>query len=176
LLTTLAKLLFQHGTSEHDRPATIMRAVNQDFRSIFGARSFMTAMCVALDPVTGRATVVGAGHPPLLVVRARDGTEAIGSSAPPLGLVDRSDFIETDVDLGPGDAFFLYTDGLYGVENQNAARLTPANLAEMLVPPAATAQALLTRVLEQATNGQSDKPLPDDLAAIAVTRRPIALE
>jgi sigma-B regulation protein RsbU (phosphoserine phosphatase) len=171
LLTTLAKLLFHHGASEHDRPATIMRAVNQDFRSIFGARSFMTAMCVALDPVTGRATVVGAGHPPLLVVRAHDGTEAIGSSAPPLGLVDRSDFIETDVDLAPGDAFFLYTDGLYGVENENAERVTPAKLAEMLVPPAATAQALLTRVLEHATNGQIDKPLPDDLAAIAVTRR-----
>jgi len=171
LLTTLAKLLFHHGAVEHSRPATIMRAVNSDFRSIFGARSFMTAMCVALDPVSGRATVVGAGHPPLLVVHALGGTEAIGSSAPPLGLVDRSDFIETEVALAPGDAFFLYTDGLYGVENRNAERLTPARLAEMLEPPAASAQALLTRVLEQATNGRGNEPLPDDLAAIAVTRR-----
>src|SRR5436309_3189544 len=68
LLTTLAKLLFQHGL-EHDTPVTLMEAVNDDFRSIFGARSFMTAMCVALDPTTGHAAVVGAGHPPLLVVR-----------------------------------------------------------------------------------------------------------
>src|SRR5205823_12493440 len=47
LLTTLAKLLFHHGSVEHDTPARIMEAVNNDFRSIFGARSFMTAMCVA---------------------------------------------------------------------------------------------------------------------------------
>src|SRR6476659_11193226 len=60
LLTTLAKLLFHHGTMENNDPAKIMETVNNDFRSIFGARSFMTAMCVALDSVTGRASVVGA--------------------------------------------------------------------------------------------------------------------
>src|SRR5213595_1516879 len=69
LLTTLAKLLFRHGSVEHRHPAEIMEAVNNDFRSIFGARSFMTAMCVALDLVTARASVVGAGHPPLLISR-----------------------------------------------------------------------------------------------------------
>ena len=38
-------------------PAEIMEAVNNDFRSIFGARSFMTAMCVALDPARRAARV-----------------------------------------------------------------------------------------------------------------------
>src|SRR5881275_2747959 len=55
LLTTLAKLLFYHGNEEHDMPASIMEAVNNDFRSIFGSRSFMTAMCVALDLESGEA-------------------------------------------------------------------------------------------------------------------------
>src|SRR5438876_1386461 len=49
LITTLTKLLFHHGTTERDTPAAIMQGVNSDFRSIFGARSFMTAMCVALE-------------------------------------------------------------------------------------------------------------------------------
>ncbi|MDP9005111.1 MAG: response regulator, partial [Verrucomicrobiota bacterium] len=89
LLTTLAKLLFHHGSVEHNDPVEIMEAVNTDFRSIFGARSFMTAMCVALDPTTGCASVVGAGHPPLLVARSGGSTESIASSAPPLGLLER---------------------------------------------------------------------------------------
>src|ERR1700751_622555 len=50
LLTTLAKLLFQYGSMDHDSPASLMEAVDDDFRSTFGARSFMTAMRVALDP------------------------------------------------------------------------------------------------------------------------------
>jgi serine phosphatase RsbU (regulator of sigma subunit) len=171
LLTTLAKLLFQHGSVEHTTPATIMRAVNNDFRSIFGARSFMTAMCVALDPASGRATVVGAGHPPLLVARRAGATEAFGSSAPPLGLVERSDFPETHVDLERGDAFLLYTDGLYGaIEQNDAPRLTPEKLAAMLEPAGLNAQALLSRVIAQATSGNTGKPLPDDVAAMVVKR------
>ena len=170
LLTTLAKLLFQHGSVEHPTPATIMRAVNNDFRSIFGARSFMTAMCVALDAETGLATVVGAGHPPLLVSRSAGETISIPSSAPPLGLVERTEFTETSVKLARGDAFFLFTDGLFGAERGQAPRLTPAKLAAMLQPAAPTAQALLTRVLEQATSGNGEETMPDDLAAIAVMR------
>jgi len=170
LLTTLAKLLFHHGSVEHNKPAAIMRAVNNDFRSIFGARSFMTAMCVALDPLTGRATVVGAGHPPLLVARRAGETESIRSSAPPLGLVERSEFAETDVDLERGDAFFLYTDGLYGPEKNDLQRLTPSKLAALLRPAGFTAEALVAHVMERAMNGNDDQPLPDDVAAIAVKR------
>src|SRR5437868_9073882 len=92
LLTTLAKLLFHHGSAEHNAPASVMEAVNDDFRSTFGARSFMIAMCVALDSATGHATVVGAGHPPLLMARRSGGTESIASIAPPLGLIEHPRF------------------------------------------------------------------------------------
>lgn len=170
LLTTLAKLLFHHGTVENNQPAEIMEAVNNDFRSIFGARSFMTAMCVALDATTGRASVVGAGHPPLLVARTGGRTESIASSAPPLGLLERSQFIETNLDLDPGDAFFLYTDGIYGSGHEENPRLSSKRLAEMLQPLAENAQALLDRVLDQAAINDNGKVPPDDVAAIAVRR------
>jgi serine phosphatase RsbU (regulator of sigma subunit) len=170
LLTTLAKLLFHHGAVEHNEPAEIMEAVNKDFRSIFGARSFMTAMCVALDPTTGCASVVGAGHPPLLVARSSGRTEAIPSSAPPLGLLERSEFLATNINLDPGDAFFLYTDGLYGGGRDENPRLSSERLGEMLHPIAANAQALLNRVLEQAAMNDGGKPAPDDVAAVAVRR------
>lgn len=170
LLTTLAKLLFHHGSVEHTQPVEIMEAVNNDFRSIFGARSFMTAMCVALDPTTGRASVVGAGHPPLLVSRNDGRTEAVLSSAPPLGLLERSEFLATDIDLEPGEAFFLYTDGLYGSKHDQNPRLSSGRLAEMLQPMAASAQALLTRVVEQVTRDDGGKPAADDVAAVAVRR------
>lgn len=170
LVTTLAKLLFHHGSVEHTEPAEIMEAVNKDFRSIFGARSFMTAMCVALDPTTGRASVVGAGHPPLLVARKSGPTEAILSSAPPLGLLEQSEFLETNIDLKPGDAFLLYTDGLYGSGNDENPRLSSGRLGEMLQPLAANAQALLTRVVSQATMNDGGKAAPDDMAAVAVRR------
>jgi sigma-B regulation protein RsbU (phosphoserine phosphatase) len=170
LLTTLAKLLFQHGSAENDTPATIMEAVNNDFRSIFGARSFMTAMCIALNPVTGRASVVGAGHPPLLIVRRTGGTESIASIAPPLGLIEHPRFTETIVDLNLGDAFLLYTDGLFGAAKGDRARLTPEQLGKMLDHSATSADALLRRILSQAAPDNGKDILPDDMAALAVRR------
>src|SRR5205085_1952193 len=143
LLTTLAKLLFHHGSVEHDEPARVMEAVNNDFRSIFGARSFMTAMCVAVNPVTGRATVVGAGHPPDLIARHGGGTGSIASVAPPLGLIEHPEFTETTIDLASGDAFLLYTDGLFGAARGERLRLTPERLEKMLDHSAPNAEALL---------------------------------
>src|SRR6266699_1274923 len=170
LLTTLAKLLFHHGSVEQDAPASVMEAVNHDFRSIFGARSFMTAMCVAVDPATGRASVVGAGHPPLLIARRSGATETIASVVPPLGLIEHPEFTETIVDLKPGDTFLLYTDGLFGSRKGKQPRLTPQRLEKMLDHTAPSAEALLGRILTEAVPAKGEEALPDDLAALAVRR------
>ncbi len=170
LLTTLAKLLFHHGSMDHDSPASLMEAVDNDFRSIFGARSFMTAMCVALDPATGQAQVVGAGHPSLLVVH-HDGTkESIASVAPPLGLIKRAAFTETAIDLEPGDAFLLYTDGLFRWTKDERHRVTPGKLEKILDHSAPSAEALLKRIIAQTAPENSAKTAPDDVAAVAVRR------
>lgn len=170
LLTTLAKLLFHHGAMEKQTPVEVMQAVNNDFRTIFGARSFMTAMCVALDSTTGRASVLGAGHPPLLIARKNSDTESISSATPPLGLTEQPQFTETIVDLAPGDVFLLYTDGLFGGAKADRPRLTPSQLGKILDSSAPSAEAFLARLLNQAAPDHNEKPLPDDLAALAVRR------
>ncbi len=171
LLTTLAKLLFHHGTAEHARPAEIMEAVNNDFRSIFGKRSFMTAMCVALEAESGRASVVGAGHPPLVVLRAGGAAELIASNAPPLGLLERSHFEETAINLQSGDGFLLHTDGLYGQTKKDDKPWTPERLRALLTNDHSSAQGLLSRMLERIAPGE-EMPLADDLAALLVRRLP----
>ncbi len=170
LMTTLAKLLFHHGSAEHDSPAAIMKAVNNEFRGIFGARSFMTAMCVTLDTKSGRLSVAGAGHPPLLISRKNGSVEAVPSSMPPLGLIEHPQLAESDVDLELGDAFLLYTDGLFGGIKTGRPRLGPEQLGKMLDSSAANAEALLARLLNEAAPDEEGSSLPDDLAAVAVRR------
>ncbi len=171
LLTTLAKLLFHHASDEDDAPAEIMRVVDRDFRSILGARVFMTAMCVALDPRTGAASVVGAGHPPLLIARRNGGTESIASASPPLGLLDAPQFSETAATLGEGDLFLLYTDGLYGSANGAQRLLTPQHLAARLEKLSADAETTLQRLLMEAVPSKNGHVAADDIAALVVRRR-----
>ena len=170
LLTTLTKLLFHHGSLEHATPAAIMEAVNDDFRSIFGPRLLMTAMCVALEPATGRARVVGAGHPPLMISRANGKHALVWSTAPPLALAEREQFVETIVDLRKGDAFLLYTDGLFGSSQAKRTGLNPKKLARMLDHKARDADSLLSRMLKQAAPVDGDGTLSDDIAALVVRR------
>jgi phosphoserine phosphatase RsbU/P len=169
LLTTLAKLLFHYGSIEHDTPASLMEAVNHDFRSTFGARSFMTAMCVALDPGSGHAAIVGAGHPPLLILRHDGATQSIGSVAPPLGLKQCA-FTETPIDLKPGDAFLLYTDGILRWGQSERRGRAPGQLEKVLRHSAPSAEALLKQVLAQTAPENSPDTAPDDVAAIVVRR------
>ena len=172
LLTTLSKLLFQHGMAESDSPAAIMqRSPNNDFRNTFGTHSFMTAMCVTLDFTTSTVTVAGAGHPPLLITRGSEKPELILSTAPPLGLSEQPEFRETTVQLRKGDAFLLYTDGLFGGGEDNHSRLTPELLAQIIDGNAPTAEALLKSVLRRILPQGDGTRLPDDLAAIAVQKR-----
>ncbi|MBX6324462.1 MAG: fused response regulator/phosphatase [Chthoniobacterales bacterium] len=170
LLTTLAKLLFHHASIEHDAPAKIMQAVNDDFRGIFRARSFMSAMCVALEPTTGRASVVGAGHPPLLIARRHGATESVSSVAPPLGLMGHAQFAETTIQLRQGDAFLLYTDGLLCWIKDERRRLSPQQLEKMLDSGAPSADTLLNGILRKARWDETDAARQDDLTALAVRR------
>lgn len=170
LLTTLAKLLFHHGGVEHDTPAGVMEAVNHDFRRILGAHSFMTAMCAAVDLATGQTSVVGAGHPPLLIARHSSTTESVPSMAPPLGLMEHPKFTEAIVEIEHGDTFLLYTDGLFGGSKGQRSRLDPKRLEKILDPAAPNAQAALTGILRQVAPENDENAFPDDVTALAVRR------
>src|SRR5262249_57985821 len=134
------------------------------------ARRCMPAMCGAYDPATGQAQVVGAGHPPLLVVRHDGTTKSIPSVAPPLGLLKRAAFNETPVDLEPGDAFLLYTDGLLRWTKDERNQVTPQQLETVLDYSAPSAESLLQPIVAQIVPQNSATTAPDDVAAVAVRR------
>jgi len=59
---------------------------------------------------------------------------------------------------------------LFGAEHADGPRLTPTQLGEMLHPAGRDAAALLATIIEQTDAMNGDRPLADDIAAIAVRR------
>jgi serine phosphatase RsbU (regulator of sigma subunit) len=94
----------------------------------------------------------------------------IQSTAPPLGLADRAQFIETIVDLTPGDTFVLYTDGLFGGTKTKRSRVTPEQLAQTMDPRTPTVEALLMEMVRKALPTNNKDTSTDDIAAVAVRR------
>ena len=101
----------------------------------------------------------------------RDGTiKSIASVAPPLGVIEQPEFAETAINLEPGDAFLLYTDGLFRWAKDEGSRLTPQQLEKILDHSAPTAEALLKRVLAHTAPDTNVKTAPDDMTVLAVRR------
>jgi hypothetical protein len=137
-------------------------------------RVLCTAATVVLEAADGgraRARVVCAGHPAPLLVRAGR-AEEICASGRMLGLPEADDGrAAEDVDLAPGDALVLFTDGVTEAANEDGERFGAEGLVAALeaLPAGATAQELVDGVraaLEAFAGGR----LGDDAVLLAVQR------
>jgi sigma-B regulation protein RsbU (phosphoserine phosphatase) len=116
-----------------------------------------------------RVTVATGGHPLPLVLRTDGMVEEAGSPGTLLGVFEDPELTDVVVQLGPGDAILLYTDGvtesrgdgpIYGEER----------LKELLATCAgAGAQQIADRVEADVVAYQPN--VPDDIAILAIRVR-----
>jgi anti-sigma regulatory factor (Ser/Thr protein kinase) len=104
-----------YATEGHD-PTSVLSRTNRLLVELDTDR-FATCCCVWLDPGTGVAEIVSAGHHLPLVRfpdgRYRDRDMEVGI---PLGIEPDATYRATRVTLEPGTLIALYTDGLVGLE------------------------------------------------------------
>ena len=76
---------------------------------------FVTLAALVLDPATHTATVVNAGHPSPLVLRANGAIEDAASedfSGPFLGIFELNALPTREIKLEPGDRLLIFSDGV----------------------------------------------------------------
>ena len=76
------------------------------------ARAFVTMFHAQLDLVSRRLTFIDAGHGLVFVRRAGGEVETLGPRGVPLGVPSREPYAQGEVQLYPGDALILFSDGL----------------------------------------------------------------
>jgi GAF domain-containing protein len=128
-----------------------------------------TATVVVLDTRTGLARVASAGHPPVCLVPA-DGPAAIADVTPwpPLGAVARlpAPPVETSLQLDPGDALVLYSDGL--VERRTESIDLGLDRLVRVAAAGDDAAALCGRLMSECRDPSSS----DDATILVVSRDP----
>ena len=98
-------------------PSQVLTQTNQAMLQQIDDASFCTAAYLRIDvadPPSGHLVVSAssAGHPRPILVRADGRAEALDCAGTLLGVVSDPELIDVTVDLGPGDAVVLYTDGV----------------------------------------------------------------
>ncbi|MFZ9521599.1 MAG: trifunctional serine/threonine-protein kinase/ATP-binding protein/SpoIIE family protein phosphatase [Silvanigrellaceae bacterium] len=130
-----------------------------------GSRSnrFMTMCFACLDLTSGELGVVSAGHtPPYLLDRKAARVTTLACSGSLLGFSEKATFNYASHQLEPGDAVFLYTDGLLENSTAEGPFFSSRQLRKTILTSASPKEC--TDALEKPfVSGAKEHPLEDDV-------------
>jgi len=140
-----AKIIINYRTRMGGTPSEILTAANGELVGNDRSRMFVTVWLGILELSTGRLTCANAGHE-YPILRGQDGAFRIYRDKHGLmvGAMKKSRYQDYELRLAPGDAIFVYTDGVpeasnaagefYGMERLEAAlnRIPGAGPREIL--------------------------------------------
>jgi PAS domain S-box-containing protein len=168
-LTALARYTVRAAALQTRSPGAVLGQLNAallrdrlDFR-------FCTVLYVSLTPQADRIAVClsAGGHPLPLVLRAGGTVETVGSPGSLLGIVDPPELAEDRVELAPGDALVLFTDGV--TEADRAAG--PERLPNVVAGCAGAGAADIAAAIEREALAAAGGPVRDDVAVLVARAR-----
>jgi serine phosphatase RsbU (regulator of sigma subunit)/HPt (histidine-containing phosphotransfer) domain-containing protein len=111
LMTTVRATM--RAVAGQNAPSTTIHATAAALDAdLSGAGSFVTLFHAQLDIARRRLAYVDAGHGHVFIRRANGAAVALTERGIPLGIMSNQAYDEGCVDLQPGDALVLYSDGL----------------------------------------------------------------
>ncbi|MGZ5306059.1 MAG: SpoIIE family protein phosphatase [Actinomycetota bacterium] len=134
------------------RPSTLLTGLNEALMQQTTGERFCTACyCrVRRDDTGFRVTVSLAGHPRPLVLRADGSVQEVGGAGTFLGVFADVDLSDEAINLYPGDALILYTDGVIGRSDiAGGAQLLPVPARNAGSSAGSIADALIAGIVER---------------------------
>lgn len=111
-LTSAVKALLRQYAGPVFSPEDTMRGLDSVMGQMLGEEQYLTACYARLNRQTRRLTVVGAGHPPLILVNGSGVPQIVELESDPLGMFGTAILRRQDLRVSAGDRFYMFTDGL----------------------------------------------------------------
>jgi PAS domain S-box-containing protein len=166
-LTSLVRHSGRMAARFDPRPAHVLALIHQVLREQ-PRLSLVTAVCALLetDGASARLTVASGGHPLPLYRRAGEAPAALGDHGVLLGIDEEGDWMETAVDIAPGDTLLFYTDGVTETPGEGS-RFGEVRLVEAMARAGDGPEALLREIERSLREFQSGAAV-DDRAMLAM--------
>jgi PAS domain S-box-containing protein len=169
-LTALARYTLRATADQAPLPSQALSLLNDAVLRQRGDGRFITVAYVRLAPADGdgvRVTLAIGGHPQPIVLRADGSAEPVGAPGTLLGVLPDPVLSDETLELRPGDALFLYTDGVTEAHAPDRI-MGPADIARLLEDCADGDAAELIECIEQAVSSLGSGPQNDDIAMLAL--------
>jgi sigma-B regulation protein RsbU (phosphoserine phosphatase) len=174
LYMALARTLLRtYALEYHTRPDFAMKVTNRRILMDTDVTMFATVFYGVLDPRTGGLVYCNAGHnPPYLLHAGTDGDiERMTKTGMALGAMAGTSWKERTVQMAPGDALVLYSDGVIDTQDGSGAFFGEERLQRVIKTNAGrSADQILCAVLQAAQKFGGETPQFDDITLMVVVR------
>lgn len=173
-----AKTLLKSAAQTGKPLADVVAETNDALCEGNEANMFVTAWVGELNVETGRVTYVNAGHNPPAVRRGGAVAYLRGQPGLVLGALAGVPYRSGELQLAPGDAIYLYTDGITEQPNASGELFGEARLLELLKAAPCCQKDLLDGVLASVAAYAGAVEQADDCTQLALRYRgaPTAVE
>ena len=155
-------------------PGALLDAVNRELCQDNDDCMFVTMFLGLIDTHSGLLSFANAGHPrPHLIASSGETGQIDAKAALPLGVRREARFPTLTLQIHPGDALFLCSDGVFEAANGDGELFSVERVGQLLRQAAAAEPLEMVRIIKDAvdafTGGASRT---DDLTALALRWRP----
>ncbi len=170
---TIHSMVHTYLRNNADLPA-MMTGMNEHLCEYLEDGTFVTMVCVVLDPVTGELECVNAGHPAAALITADGKVRSLQvAQHHPLGL-QHTEFHQQTDQMNSGEMLTMYSDGIMEVQLANGTLLgvngVNRYLADALVKsPASAAGDLSAKIMSYIEKLESNL-LPEDDRSFLVAK------
>jgi serine phosphatase RsbU (regulator of sigma subunit) len=175
LLVAACRAYFRAVAVHADPLERIAAQVDALLAADIPAGRFITAAIALLDPRAHRIGFYSAGHAPTyLYLAATNAMTTLDADQPPLGTQFGDGGSQARViEMAPGDAFVLVTDGFFECRDGAGALRGIDALAESIRKnQALPAEQLVRRLYQEAIDYSQGTPQADDLTVVVIKRAP----
>jgi len=149
---------------------SLVASLNEDLCAYNSAQQFLTAFCGVLDLETNTLRYVNAGHNPP-VIAGVDGSFCYldGPINPLVGMIPGLSFRAGEVEVRPGGALVLYTDGVTEAENGLGGMLGEDRLLACLAASTdATAAEMVDALFDDIRQFAASAEQSDDITVLVI--------
>jgi sigma-B regulation protein RsbU (phosphoserine phosphatase) len=162
-----------NGNSRATPPLEVIEKLNNLYCQDSKSALYFTMIYALLNTKTGLLTYTVAGHPPLVLYRAKQQTtELIGRDSFVVGMFDFADYQLDTIQLEPGDEVWLYTDGLTEARVDDELFSEQRLSEEIQRCHKLPYQAKTTAIIESLQSWQQKKEFEDDVSLLVAKWTP----
>jgi len=170
LFMAVVKTMIKATAKESKDPSEILHKINKEISHDNPSCMFATIFCCILNIKTGEVHYANGGHNPPLIIRSGKEPEFLKTSVGMVvGTFEEAEFGKGKVTLGPGDIFYMYTDGVTEAANKKNELFSEERLQKKLsVYKEAHVQELIEATQREISAFCKGAPQSDDITIMAL--------